>query len=193
VRSKAAAQLLLADEFAHVYNMSGGIIAYDGGKATGDESFGMEFFISGDFRDAFRMSYAMEEGLQQLYLILEDLCEDDEVKSLLARLAKFEEGHKAKLKAMFPESAGGREAGADTLEGGFDKQQLLDHFQSLAIITQDDVIQLGMMLETQALDLYGRLAKKAEDARAKEFFEFMFGEEKQHLVFLSTEYDRILR
>ncbi|MCK5069869.1 MAG: sulfurtransferase, partial [Desulfocapsa sp.] len=75
--------------------MKGGIIAYDGGKAVGDEAFGMEFFVTGDFSDVFRMSYAMEEGLQQLYLILEDLCEDSEVKALLSRLAKFEEGHKA--------------------------------------------------------------------------------------------------
>ena len=171
--------------------MKGGIIAYDGGKAVGDEAFGMEFFVTGDFSDVFRMSYAMEEGLQQLYLILEDLCEDSEVKALLSRLAKFEEGHKAKLEAMFPDIENEKVTAANTLEGGFDKQQMLDHFQS-RIVVQNDVIQLGMMLETQAYDLYSRLAKKEEDAEAREFFNFMVKEEKQHLAFLSNEYDRIL-
>lgn len=171
--------------------MKGGIISYDGGKAVGDEDFGMDFFVTGDFSDVFRMSYAMEEGLQQLYLILEDLCEDPEVKALLSRLAKFEEGHKAKLEAMFPDIENESNVTGNTLEGGFDKQQILDHFQS-RIVVQNDVIQLGMMLETQAYDLYSRLAKKEEDVHAKEFFEFMVTEEKQHLSFLSTEYDRIL-
>ncbi len=171
--------------------MKGGIIAYDGGKAVGSENFGMEFFVTGDFSDVFRMSYAMEEGLQQLYLIFEDLCEDPDVKVLLARLAKFEEGHKAKLASMFPDIENEDEAVDNTLEGGFDKQQVLDYFQS-RIVTQDDVIQLGMMLETQAYDLYSRLAKKEKDGEAKEFFEFMVKEEKQHLSFLSVEYDKIL-
>jgi rhodanese-related sulfurtransferase/rubrerythrin len=192
VRSKAAVQLLLANELPHVFNMSGGIIAYEGGKAIGDESFGMEFFVSGEFSDAFRMSYAMEEGLRQLYLILENLCDDEGVKSLLVRLATFEEGHKSKLKEMIPNIVDGKESGTDTLEGGFDKQQILDNFQS-RIVTQDEVIQLGMMLEIQAFDLYRRLAKKAEHAEAREFFECMSGEEKQHLDFLSNEYDRILQ
>jgi sulfur-carrier protein adenylyltransferase/sulfurtransferase len=191
VRSKAAAQLLLANDFSHIFNMSGGIIAYEGGKAMGDESFGMEFFVRGNFSDVFRMSYAMEEGLQQLYLMLEDLCDNEEIKSLLARLAKFEEGHKSKLQAMFPDIADGKEANADILEGGFDKQQILGHFQS-RIVTQDEIIQLGMMLETQAFDLYSRLVKKAKDAETREFFEFMVGEEKQHLELLTNEYDRIL-
>lgn len=184
--------MLLGENLPHIYNMSGGIIAYDGGKAVGDEAFGMEFFVTGEFSDVFRMSYAMEEGLQQLYLLLEDLCEDKGVKELLARLARFEEGHKARLKALFPHIEKAEEADINTLEGGFNKQQLLEHFES-RLVGQNDVIELAMMLETQAFDLYSRLAKKTEDPEAREFFEFMRGEEKQHLVFLSNEYDKILK
>lgn len=191
MRSKAAAQLLLAENFAHIYNMSGGIISYDGGKATGDEAFGMEFFVSGDFSDVFRMGYAMEEGLQQLYLILKDICDDGEVKSLLERLAKFEEGHKAKLKALFPSVSTEGDVSPDTLEGGIDRQQVLDHFSSRTA-TLEDIIQLGMMLETQAFDLYNRLAVKEKNPESKEFFQFMANEERQHLSFLSKEYDRLL-
>ncbi len=184
--------MLLAENLPNIYNMSGGIIAYDGGKAVGDEAFGMEFFVNGDFSDVFRMSYAMEEGLQQLYLMLEGLCEDTAVKALLLRLAKFEESHKARLKALFPHIEKDDETDRDILEGGFDKQKFLDHFQS-RLVVEDDVIQLGMMLETQAYDLYSRLSKNAKDPQSKEFFQFMRGEEKQHLVFLSNEYDRILQ
>ena len=191
MRSKAAAQLLLAEDFAHIYNMSGGIIAYDGGKAVGDEAFGLEFFVSGDFSDVFRMSYAMEDGLQQLYLVLQEVCDDGEVKSLLERLAKFEEGHKSKLATLFPSVTIDETVSLDSLEGGFNTQQILDHFNSRTA-TLEDIIQLGMMLETQAFDLYNRLAVKETDPESKEFFEFMANEERQHLGFLSKEYDRLL-
>ncbi|MEA3469821.1 MAG: ferritin family protein [Thermodesulfobacteriota bacterium] len=191
MRSKAAAQLLLAEDFAHIYNMSGGIIAYDGGKAVGNEEFGMEFFVSGDFNDVFRMGYAMEEGLQQLYLVLKDICDDSEVKDLLERLARFEEGHKAMLEAKFPDVEIAETVSPDTLEGGFDKQRIIDHFNSRTA-TLDDIIQLGMMLETQAFDLYNRLAAKENDPESKEFFTFMANEERHHLGFLSREYDRVL-
>jgi len=183
--------VLLAANLPHVHNMKGGIISYNGGKATGDEAFGMQFFVRGDFSDVFRMSYAMEEGLQQLYLALQDFCEDGVVKTLLGRLANFEKAHKLKLQAMFPDIENGSEGNGDTLEGGFNKRQFVDHFQSRKV-TLEDVIQLGMMLEIQAYDLYSRLAKTTEELKSKEFFEFMRNEEKQHLAFLSNEYDRLL-
>ena len=192
MRSKAAAQLLLADGFTNIYNMSGGIIAYDGGKAIGDEGFGMEFFVSEDFSDAFQMSYAMEEGLRQLYLALESLSNDDEASKLLGRLAKFEDGHKAKLKAMFPDTADGEEVNTDSLEGGFNRQQILDHFGSRTGNLKE-IIELGMMLETQAYDLYSRLARQTEDEESKLLFDYLAKEEKLHLHFLSNEYDVLLQ
>lgn len=192
MRSKAAAQLLLADGFTNIYNMSGGIIAYDGGKAVGDEGFGMEFFVGGNFSDAFQMSYAMEEGLRQLYLALETLSDDDEASALLAKLAKFEDAHKAKLKTMFPDAAAAEEISTDSLEGGFDRQQILDHFHS-RIGNLKDIIELGMMLEIQAFDLYGRLARQTEDEESKALFSYLAKEEKLHLRFLSNEYDMLLQ
>ncbi|MEN8199497.1 MAG: ferritin family protein [Thermodesulfobacteriota bacterium] len=191
MRSKAAAQLLLAQGYSNIFNMSGGIIAFDGGKAVGGEDFGMEFFVSGDFQDAFRMSYAMEEGLRQLYLALEETTEDEEARLLLAKLAKFEDGHKAKLKAMFPEAEECGEVAGDNLEGGFDRQQILDHFRS-RIDNLHDILELGMMLETQAFDLYSRLSRKSEDSKSKELFDYLAEEEKLHLNFLSREYDKLL-
>ena len=183
--------MLLAADYSNIYNMSGGIISFNGGKAFGDERFGMDHFVTGEFSDVFRMSYAMEESLQQLYLALEELSDDPDVKKLLARLAQFEEGHKAKLKAMFPDITDLEEKNSAPLEGGFDKQQFLDHYGSRSV-GLNDVIQMGMMLETQAFDLYSRLAKKTDGTETKTFFEFMVREEKQHLNFLSDELDRVL-
>lgn len=171
--------------------MSGGIIAYDGGKAVGDEAFGMEFFVTGNFSDVFRMGYAMEDALQKLYLLLQEVCHETDVCALLERLAKFEEGHKAMLKTRFPGVSFDNPETTDVLEGGFHKQEIVDRFD-FSTATLEDIIQLGMMLEIQAFDLYNRLAIKENDSESKAFFEFMSNEERQHLTFLSNEYDRLL-
>lgn len=192
MRSKAAAQLLLAEDFTHIYNMSGGIIAYDGKKAVGDVDFGLEFFVSRDFVDVFRMGYAMEDGLQQLYLVLKEECTDDEIQSLLGRLAKFEEGHKAMLRELFPDVVPDENGVFEALEGGFSRKQILDHFSS-GSASQEEILQLGIMLETQAFDLYNRLATKENDPESKGFFKLMANEERHHIIFLSKEYDRLLQ
>ncbi len=170
--------------------MSGGIIAFNGGKAVGGEDFGMESFVSGDFDDAFEMSYAMEEGLRQLYLAMEELVDDSEAKTLLKRLAIFEEGHKEKLKAMFPAGAAA-DAVTQSLEGGFDRSKVLAYFQSQTG-TLSDILQLGMMLETQALDLYTRLSRKTDSEESRQLFEYLAKEETQHLKFISKEFDAVL-
>ncbi|MBU0946983.1 MAG: hypothetical protein KJ804_14990 [Proteobacteria bacterium] len=192
MRSKAAAQLLQAEGFTNVYNMSGGIIAYEGGKAAGDENQGMEYFVGKNFADVFQMSYAMEEGLKKLYLALEELVEDETAKALLVRLANFEEGHKAMLRARLPSGAVVAEVtDSALLEGGFEGQQVLDHFRE-QVTDLKNIIQLAMMLETQALDLYSRLSRTAADEEKRVFFAHMAKEEKLHLALLSDEYDTLI-
>jgi rhodanese-related sulfurtransferase/rubrerythrin len=194
VRSKAASQLLLADGFKDVYNMNGGIMAWQGEKVSGGELQGLEFFMGLEYPDVFQMAYAMEEGLRQLYLALAKRVADQlNSQKLLERLATFEEGHKAKLLAMFaPDDFRGDKAGASmTMEGGFDQQQILAHFGP-QLNTIEDILQLGMMLEAQALDLYSRLARKSENEKSRELFNFLAKEEAQHLSSLAEELDKAL-
>lgn len=193
VRSKAASQLLLADGFKDVYNMSGGIMAWQGEKVSGGELQGLEFFMGREYPDVFQMAYAMEEGLRQLYLALAKRATDLNHQKLLERLAAFEDGHKAKLLAMFaPNDFRGDKTGSSTeIEGGLDPQQVIAHFGP-QLNTMQDVLQLGIMLEAQALDLYSRLARKGENEKSTELFNFLAKEEAQHLSYLSEELDKSL-
>lgn len=190
MRSKAAAGLLNAEGFSNILNMSGGIIAYDGGKAMGSESFGMEFFLGQDFADTFRLSYAMEEGMRQLYLALQECTDDLQTIEMLDRFARYEDGHKAKLLASFPGNDNENGQEVSKLEGGFNKQQFLDHYREY-LPQKRDLIELGMMLETQALDLYSRLSRETNNSKNREFFAFLASEEKMHLKVLSHELDSI--
>ncbi|MEN8189214.1 MAG: rhodanese-like domain-containing protein [Thermodesulfobacteriota bacterium] len=190
VRSKAAAQILLGEGFKEVYNMSGGIVAWQGHQAAGPESQGMEFFIDHDFADVFSMSYAMEESLRQLYLGLVDLVDSEAEKKLLQRLANFEESHKSKLAARFPAADTETAEKTDVLESGISRQHIMDYFAP-HLGSMRDILELGMMLEAQAYDLYSRLARSAEDDQSRELFEYLAVEETQHLAFLSNEMKNI--
>jgi rhodanese-related sulfurtransferase/rubrerythrin len=191
VRSKAAAQLLLAHGFKDVYNMSGGFGAWQGDRAGGGELQGLEYFVDREYADVFQMAYAMEEGLRQLYLALVGRAVDERSRKLLERLADFEEGHKAKLAAMFAPKGFSDSEKAGVVEGGLDPQRILAHF-SAQIATMRDILQLGMMLEAQALDLYTRLARKSEEGKSRELFEFLAKEEAIHLGWLAGELDALL-
>jgi len=125
-----------------------------------------------------------------LYLALEEVAVEPKVKELLRRLARFEDAHKAKLLAVFPGNGVEEATDIQALEGGFDKQHFLDRFRSDPPDLRE-IIELGMMVETQALDLYSRLSRTAEDEESKALFVFLASEEKMHLKFLSSEMDSI--
>jgi len=192
VRSKSACQFLVGQEFEEVYNMSGGINSWNGIKLSGPETKGIEFFISGEFTDVFHMAYQMEEGLKQFYLALGQKVTRQEQKNLLTRLASFEDGHMAKLLHQYKDSTPPEmEENMDIMEGGFHKDNIFAAYED-QIKSIEDIIYHGMMFETQAFDLYSRLAGKAKDPKLQEFYQQMAQEEQIHLGQLTRELDRIV-
>ena len=69
------------------------------------------------------------------------------------------------------------------LEGGFDMAEFMEQNEPI-LQTVPNVIDLAMMLETQALDLYLRFAAKSTNAEAKEVLFQIAQEEKGHLAAL---------
>ena len=54
------------------------------------------------------------------------------------------------------------------------------------------IFDLAMMFETQAMDLYGRLAQQAQRPEVRALFLKLVDEEKLHLGFLEKEMARML-
>lgn len=193
-RSKAAAQFLAGRDFREVYNLAGGIKAWSGHQALGDQETGVGLFFpeDGEHADAVSLAYAMEDGLEKLYLTLASRAGHEAVGRLYLKLAGFEELHKKRLLARYLKSRGpDAQAGlapGGLIEGGGQGEDLLARFTASAGDGQD-ILDLAMGLETQALDLYDRLAKKSEDQELKEFFGGMADEERTHLAFLSAAVD----
>ena len=195
-RSKAAAQLLAGKDFASVYNMAGGIKAWQGHQATGPEEAGLEFFTGQEeYEDAVSLAYAMEDGLEEFYRLMAGRTQEDEARQLYLRLMGFEDIHKSRLLAEYrrvhgQEAMPGKGRGG-VMEGGARVEDLLARVEP-QLHTRQEILELAMALETQALDLYSRMAQKSEQQEVRAFFLRLADEEKAHLAYLAEALDKAL-
>lgn len=192
VRSMAACQILGDNRIPHVLNLRGGILQWQGRRVGGEESRGLEYFVQGEFKSAFEMAYRMESGLKQLYLLAEDKVDDAAGRELLQYMARLEDGHMARLRSRYSMKAVDlpSEDAVEVAEGGMDFRDLAESFNA-HLGSREDIIQLAMQLETQALDLYSRLARRHSEPALHAFFLQMAEEEQNHLDRLAQEMDSL--
>lgn len=137
------------------------------------------------------ISYGMEETLRKFYFLAVEEIENDEVVALLKKLGDIEERHKqillsryAELNPDQPEApAGLADRLPQILEGGFKFSEFLGQNQT-AFRSVPELLDLSMMIETQALDLYLRFALKMSEESSKKVLYKIADEEKAHLVAL---------
>jgi len=188
-RSRAAAQMLSGMGFGEVYNLKGGMKAWQGLKAEGPIEMGM-MYVRGDEtpEDIITLAYGMEDGLGDFYASMADLTRDEEVKAVLKSLSQIEDKHKKKLYELYldlqPETKD-RDAfesaiAPDVMEGGFSTKDFIEAHRS-DMETVEGVIIVAMMLETQALDLYLRYSHQTKDENTKGILQNIGDEEKAHL------------
>ncbi len=195
-RSKVAAQLLAGQDFADVYNMSGGIKAWQGQQARGPAETGLEFFTGQEeFDDGVSLAYAMENGLQEFYRAMAGRAADEDEQQLYTRLMGFEDQHKARLLAEYqqahgPEARPGQGV-SGPIEGGGRVQDFLAQAES-SLHGKRHILEFSMALETQALDLYSRMAQNSGQQEVRALFLRLANEEKMHLAWLADELDKVL-
>ena len=149
--------------------------------------------LSGDeaASDIIILAYGMEHGLEEFYSEVSGMTKDPEVADVLTKLAKIEENHKQRLFNLYrtlDPDVGDRETfeaniSSDILEGGFTTEEFLEQ-NSPIMDTVTGVLNIAMMLETQALDLYLRYSQKAENEESKTVLYDIAEEEKAHLATL---------
>ena len=198
-RSRAAAQLLSGADFQEVYNLAGGIKAWNGLTATGPQSEGLELFTGDEeFGDAVSLAYTMEDGLQGFYQTLAIDAPTEELKEMFQKLATIEGKHKASLAEEYRASnEGGFEEAipldipAGIMEGG---GMVFDFLEKVKPYLKEpaDVLQLAMSLETQAYDMYSRMAQKSTHESTRALFLKIVNEEKGHLAALAKELDKFV-
>lgn len=170
---------------------------WEGLEAAGPADMGMPL-IKGDEtpKEIIALAYGMEKGLSELYRTVAGNVKDREVGGLLTRLAGIEDNHNKKLFdlyiTLYPDTSD-KEAFettvvSDVMEGGFTTEEFIEENKD-AMNTASGVLNISMMLETQALDLYLRYAQKAEEEKSKRVLYKIGDEEKAHLKSLGRLMD----
>jgi len=190
-RSRVAAQFLSGWGLKEVYNLSGGIKAFQGQKATGPEELNLGL-MRGDETptEILTLAYGMEKGLQTFYETIPEKTEDPDLRDLAAKLARVEVQHEKAFFDLYqtfdPEKDLAEfEATVShtVIEGGFDMQEFLKKNEPY-LQTDRDLLEVAMMLETQALDLYLRFAQRCANDKTREVLFTIGDQEKAHLAAL---------
>ena len=142
------------------------------------------------------LAYALEKGLQTFYEAVAAQTADADLVALSRQLAHIEELHEEKLAGLYRQL---EPAGKDLpammaerqpvlMEGGFKPQEFLQQ-NAAWMKSLPEMLELAMMLETQALDLYLRFAAKLTQPQAQEVLYTLAQEEKAHLARLAKLWD----
>ncbi|MEJ2715718.1 MAG: ferritin family protein [Deltaproteobacteria bacterium] len=167
-------------------------MAWNGQVATGPVELNMDL-VRGDESptEITRLAYGMEMSLGNFYQTMGQRMEDKEVIELLSQLASIEEKHKQYLLEMLrsiehaevDQAALESDISTTILEGGFDTDEFITKNEEF-MRTVTGLLDVAMMLEAQALDLYLRFAEKIESGDATEILYKIGDEEKGHLAAL---------
>lgn len=180
--------------FKDLYNMSGGIKAWNSNTAFGPEDFGLELFAGTESaEEVLVVAYSLEDGLRDFYLSMVDKTDNARVKDIFRKLSDIEIKHKERVFAEYLKMTGHTESVEQfennrvslAVEGGLTTKEYLQLFKP-DFDSEIDIISLAMSIEAQALDLYQRAADKAGNEKSRAFLQQMAGEETAHLRQLGT-------
>jgi len=137
------------------------------------------------------LAYGMEEALRSFYVVVRERTDDPDVADLADLLSGIEERHKERLFALYVSlhstvalrDAFESDIVAGIMEGGFTTQEFFEQNRD-ATKTVPDLLNIAMMLETQALDLYMRYSEKVQEETGKDVLYDLAEEEKGHLASL---------
>ena len=197
-RSRMAAQMMAGKGFREIYNLSGGIKAWDSNVAVGPVDQGLELFSGREtVEEALIVAYSLEAGLEDFYVSMASRGRFPEVIRLFENLAKIETKHQDHLFGIYqslaprPLARSEFEARTQTgmIEGGLTTEAYLERFQP-DLSSPVEVISLAMSIEAQALDLYQRTARSCSDPASEHAFLQIANEEKAHLQQLGQLMDR---
>lgn len=188
-RSRVAAQMLAGKGFEKVYNLKGGIKAWQDQTAIGPVDMGIPVLEGNESpQDLITLAYGMEMELETFYREMAAKSTDNQIKDTFKRLVDFEKTHKTRLFSLYQEfdpsmtdqAAYEQQAKATLMEGGMTPEEFLQE-NAPAMQTAQDVVNVAMMIEAQSYDLYTRCTEHVRNTKSQSIFLQLASEEKAHL------------
>lgn len=180
--------MLVGKGFREVYNLSGGIKAWENETAFGDEYAGLELFSGHEtLKETLTVAYSLEQGLRDFYLGMVEKISDAKAKNILTLLADVEIKHQSSIFAQYLHISGAKldrnefEKGlvVKAAEGGLSTDQYVALFGPSPSSVRD-IATAAISIEAQALDLYQKAADVSSGPN-KEFLLKIATEEQAHL------------
>jgi len=193
--------MLSGKGFKKVYNVSGGIKAWQAKVAIGPQTLGMDLFDGTEEPvEVLKIAYSLELGLREFYIDLGTRATNKKVKDLFSKLSEIEIQHQKSIYTAFLDvskneiSLDDFEAMVETkaLEGGLSTDEYLNLFKP-DFDSEIDIISMAMSIEAQALDLYQRVGSKINNQVSKDIVNKIANEEKAHLASLGKLLDSIVK
>jgi len=185
--------------FDNVINLAGGIKAWNGEKAVGDISLGLDLFTGSESPDkTLVVAYSMEQGLRDFYLSLEKRVNSESARDLFRKMADIELKHQDRIFSEYLAAAGSdidretfeRGTLASAVEGGLTTDEYIERLGP-DLESVSDIIAMAMSIEAQALDLYQRAADHTGDPESRKALLQIAGEEQAHLAQLGKLMDSL--
>ncbi|MHB8845726.1 MAG: ferritin-like domain-containing protein [Nitrospirota bacterium] len=190
--------MLRTEGFTAVSSMEGGMHAWQGLTAAGVPEAGMSFFTAGSLpEELIALAWVLEEGSRRFYAALADRLAENGAKNLFADLAAAEDHHKTSLLELYrgvvkSEPGPGLprdviEADEDRMEGGVKVSEALAWAEGRDVRA---LLDLSMALEMDSYDLYIKMTRAVPGENARQVFDRLVGEEKEHLRRMAALLDR---
>ncbi|BHH83659.1 rhodanese-like domain-containing protein [Desulforhopalus sp. 52FAK] len=198
-RSRVAAQLLAGKGFEKVYNLTGGIKAWEKEVAVGPEDSGMFLFVSeATPEQAVITGFGLEVGLRDFYVTMQSKVTTEKAKTLFAQLAEIEILHQKQLIEIYMTITGESTTLEDfnqkivqpAMEGGLTTQEYLNRY-NIDQESEVEILSLAMAIEVQALDLYMRAADNSGLEATKKTLLKIADEERNHITKLGQHIDQL--
>ena len=184
--------MLSGKGFKNVYNVAGGIKAWQSRTAVGPQDLGVDVFEGSDApEDVLTVAYSLEQGLRAFYLTMGEKAENAEVKALFTKLSEIGVKHMESIVRTYQKLGHAQTTGDQfegmakkkAMEGGLTTEEYLDLFKP-DLSSPVEVVSLAMSIEAQALDLYQRMGDRLSSEAARAVVLKIADEEKAHLASL---------
>jgi rubrerythrin len=189
--------MLAGNGYNKIYNLTGGIKAWEKEVAVGAEDTGLHLFTREESpEEAIIIGFGLEMGLRDFYLSMLSKVSLESTKSLFQKLADIEILHQQRLVELYREMTGtvlsieefAEKIAEPAMEGGLTTEEYLQLYP-IDLKSELEVLGLAMAIEAQAFDLYMRAADKSKKSETRQVLLQIAEEERNHIERLSSYID----
>jgi rhodanese-related sulfurtransferase/rubrerythrin len=194
-RSQAASVMAMGSGILlkTIYNLSGGIMAWDGKTLTDFPRFKIFDNIVKPY-ELWLKSMDLEKGALRLYSYVVEKYAEQPFVHIMAPLVKAERIHAQSIYRYWEKIAETprpfddlfEHLKGDILEGGEDLESVINRLEAIEGNPCLGIIELALNLEYAAYDLYRNMADQTEDDHARRVFLSIAQVEKSHMQMLAN-------